>query len=193
VLHALGAAALVAARGDAAASEGATAALEDAVALDPTVVAYRVDLADAYMVADTEPSIAMAIDLYEDALEQDPENDPVRGRVVVAYQALGNHGDAWAHLERRAAGPKVNAFGAATQAAVLARVSKDLARGEAVLRALLARHAGDRVLRLFLADLLEARGDRRGARATLDAAVEGLPPNDPFVAEARTLALRWRR
>jgi len=57
----------------------------------------------------------------------------------------------------------------------------------------LARHGKERVLRLFLADLLEARGDRRGAREALTEATRGLPADDPFTVEARWLAERWRR
>jgi len=192
-LHAIGAAAFVKAAGDPVAADAAIARLEEAVALDPTVDLYAADLADAYLKTDTEASIALAIDLYEEVLSNDPENDSLRGRIVIAYQALGNFGDAWAHLERRAAGTKVNAFGTGLQAVVLARLSRDLARGEALLRGLVERHGKERVLRLFLADLLEARGDRRGARATLSEAVRGLPSADPFAVEARWLAERWQR
>jgi len=192
-LHALGAAAFVKAAGDPVAADAAIARLEEAVALDPTVDLYAADLADAYLQMDTEASIAIAIDLYEEVLSNDPENDALRGRVVIAYQALGNFTNAWAHLERRAAGTKVNVFGTGLQAAVLARLSRDLARGEALLRELLARHGKERVLRLFLADLLEARGDRRGAREALTEATRGLPADDPFTVEARWLAERWRR
>ncbi|MCC7137253.1 MAG: hypothetical protein IT460_02350 [Planctomycetes bacterium] len=156
--------------------------LEEAVAGRPDDVTAIVDLADAYLAAGVEETVAAAIALYEAAAARRPDDDRLAARLVEGYARLGNFEEALVQGERRAASPACDAAGTAGQLVWVTLLHGDLARGTAAVRRLVASGRGGGDAQAYLAVLLRAAGRRDEAEAALAAAEAALPPTSPLRA-----------
>lgn len=191
-LHDLGVALFAAARDDTGARSQAIRLLEEALALAPTERRYRLDLADAYLRSGIDVGAALAIDLYEAVLAEDPQSDALRARLAEAYAALGNFDTALDFAASRLAAPGTPDPTAVGQVAVLAARGGRLERGIAALEGVLRRSPRDNGARLLLATLYAAHGEQRRALDFADAVLATEPARSPLAGEAERLSAEWR-
>ena len=167
--------------------------LERAVAADPENVAYKVDLADAYMFLGKDLAITAAVDLYEEVLDVEPDNDPVLGRLALAYLQLKNDDAAFAVLARRAAGKRADARGTALQLAATGLESGNLVRAVDETAKLVLRYPNEPFVRLVLAMLLSDTGRDADALGHVQKLIAELPAGSPLAAAAAELKERIGR
>lgn len=187
-LHAVGRAALLAARGDVAAQKRAIALLEESLENDPDNDLVRIDLADGLALLDDELAQAAAIDLYEDVLERQPEDDRLLARLARTYAALENADDAYryAELRLRVVTEPVHIYDVARQVAAIAAATEEVGPAQAMLQEMIAQHPKLEGLRLIHAMLL-VETDRAAAEATLLPIVAKYPPPHRYGVEAKRL------
>lgn len=142
--------------------------LEKACAGNPDSKAITVDLADAYMEADSPSLTAIAIVLYE-SLFDSFENDPLLARIAAGYQQLGNYEAAYALSEKRLeCCPENLRLPAAIQMGLIAMSSGKTEQAESAVLANIQNRGDDPSLRLILVTLMQARGDKAGAMSAVE-------------------------
>jgi predicted Zn-dependent protease len=189
--HALGVATLAGSLKPAA-RDAAVDLLEQAVAADPAGRRYKLDLADAYMFLGDEVAVGMAIDLYEEFLDDEPEHDAVLGRLALAYLQMGNDEAAFSTLARRAAGAKANLRATALQLAATGLETGDLARAAQEVAKIADRRPDEPLVKLVLAMLRSDSGRRAEATELVDQLIADLPAGSPLADAARELKARIR-
>lgn len=191
--HAIGAAVFRSKGSSVAQRAAAIDLLERAVIHDPTCSAYKVDLADVYVLTGNATSVGMAIDLYEEVLRDEPDDDGVLGRLALAYLQMSNDDMAFKTLARRVAGKNVDARATALQIAATAVESRDCTRAVEELRKLAENQPGDPFVQLILAMLLSDAGHREESDELADQIIDGRQVRDALTDAARELKERNRR
>ncbi|MBN1864667.1 MAG: hypothetical protein JW808_07175 [Victivallales bacterium] len=142
--------------------------LEKACAGDPDSKAITVDLADAYMEADSPSLTTMAIVLYESVFDSF-ENDPLLARITAGYQQLGNYEAAYALSEKRLeCCPDDMRSAAAVQMGFIAMSSGKMEQAESAILANIRNRGDDPSLRLVVVSLMQSRGDKAGALSAVE-------------------------
>ncbi len=142
--------------------------LEKAYTAGPDSRGMTVDLADAYMEADSPRLTAMAIDLYESVFDSF-NDDQLVARLAAAYQQLHNFDAAFAFTEQRL---KHCPDDKRTEAAIQLGFSAMLAgrQNEAIqaIKQDMKRRGNNSALALVMASLYQGKGDRETALETID-------------------------
>ena len=162
--------------------------LERANHLDPNNRQYRLDLAEGYLLANTQLSVSEAIDHYSVLLSRDRHDDEALARCADAYFQLGNVENAFALAYQRAVqNPDDSAirFSAAQQIALLGIESGDLTGAQLMLRPLSAQYPHDSRLAGLIALVHQLQGEDVRAEAVYQHIIKTYPSDDPMVRLAR--------
>ncbi|MCA9087094.1 MAG: tetratricopeptide repeat protein [Planctomycetaceae bacterium] len=186
-LHQLGRALFPAAGRDPGRQQQAVAVLEQAYAADPEDELIRLDLADAYVQLGTGISLTLAIDLYEQALQQHQGDDALLARLADTYGRLGNADAAFAIAAVRARLSQGDPFSAAYQIADFAAETGDVERGIAELQAVAHAHPESAATKMLLATLLLETSQVSAANQLIDEVLKSLPSEAPLAIVARRL------
>ncbi|MCY2931676.1 MAG: hypothetical protein NTV86_19720 [Planctomycetota bacterium] len=177
---------------DARGLDEALSMLEQAVAADNSVAAYKIDLGDAYVQLDREILIPTALDLYEEVLAAEPKNQAVLGRIAQAYGRVGNGAAAMAFAKKRLAAAKSEAEAnlAVTQVGFLALETQQWAAGLEVLAWARERWPGNQALVLVTAALEQGAGRKAEALANVQRVIDSGQANQRVLAEAKAMKER---
>jgi predicted Zn-dependent protease len=190
----LGVALFSASRGDPQQRDEAIAMLEQAVAHDPNNDRLLLNLGDAYVLVESELSLALATDLYEDVLARNREDAGVLGRLAKTYALLGNSATALDYAQRRLeTSSSQTAYDAALQMTTIALSGGQADRGIALLNQFLDLRPNHAAIRLLLATLLLENNQEDLAFKALDEVIQREPASSPFAAEADRIRERIDR
>ena len=185
-LHELGVAMFPASAGNSEARRSAIQRLAEAVRLDPTVDAYRIDFADALLHDNNDLGILMGIELFEEMLAADPTSDAALGRVVYGLVELGNVDGALNRLAKRAKDSRPLPFSLASSLTSLAVTHGKAPRVAAILRQAHRQAPGDDMISVYLAVIERELGNGPAANEILIVVAKG-PAESVPAAYARAM------
>ncbi|MCF7976040.1 MAG: tetratricopeptide repeat protein [Phycisphaerae bacterium] len=156
--------------------------LETAVDLAPTNRQYRLDLADAYVAANTTLSIGAAIEQYGLLLKDNKKDDDALAGLADAYLQLGNGDQALEIVYLRSVQNPENLeirHSAALQMAVFTVETGDRVGCLTWLRLMYEQHPEDSFVAGLIGLLWQLDGDSQRAEAIFDKVLKESPPDDP--------------
>jgi hypothetical protein len=156
--------------------------LETAVDLAPNNRQYRLDLADAYVAANTLLSVGAGIEQYSLLLKANPRDDAALTGLADAYLQLGNRDQALEIVYLRTVQNPDDAKirqSAALQTAVFSLETGDRVGCLTWLRLMYEQHPKDSFVAGLIGLLWQLDGDSERAQAIFDRVLKESPPDDP--------------